>query len=766
MSRTRSRDSLVAAAAGVLLVLWSQGLRAQEVLIVPDGRTTTVVGGDNGGRLLVLPAGADAGGISMNSYERFSVGVAGVDFDNRAARARVLVNEVTGNLPSRLEGEIAVVGPRAHFVLANPNGLLIDGARFVNTGSVALSTGTVELATFNVTPYSTQSNIVLHTSQGTIDIGQGGLSGAMTHLDLISRSMRVNGLVRNEYSHPSASVRLIAGASTVELDPSISPVDERTGWLRLAAGEETIEGMVVDITPLGSLRAGRIEVLVTDAGAGVRHAGQARAMHGDFSLAADGRLELDGGSIQAKGHVAIASQGLQATSRDASAASIDAELGQVVIDSSGAVIVDGAQIQGGAGVAVDAGSLRLSSGSASDGEVRLASVSSNGGSIGIKTAGPVALEGASMLAARDVSIDTDGDFLLAPRAETTSRVVAFQGLLEVKADGWIRNDGSLLQGAVAGPERQDRHGAVSLQAGAGVVNRSLGAERLAVVFGQAGDVDIHTEGDVVNDTGRIIANGALAIDAGGDIVLRTGKSAGAADEQAVRSGGTSRFLGLIAYGSSSYSRDFGALEIPGQIAYLIADGDLDLRARNVISIGSSISANDGDLRVVATERIENRALRTGKVSYKRKCLISCRPQASSSVAVVGGAMTATGAIDLDAGSEIVNVGGNMSAAEDLDITAPLTRAESIEGFLAISQARGLPSVFGKGYARLLRSDTGGLLVAGGQIRVDGDLDVDGGALRAEKQVTVTGVRRDLRAPVRDPMPTGIPNGGIFSTVLD
>jgi filamentous hemagglutinin family protein len=766
MLSTHTRESF-AVVAGILLALCSAGSRGQEALIVPDGRSATSISGDNGGRMLVLPAGADASGVSMNSYERFSVGAAGVDFDNNAVRARVLVNEVTGNLPSRLEGEIAVMGPRAHFILANPNGLFVDGARFVNTGGVVLSTGAVELASFNVTPHSSQRNILLHTSRGMIDIGEGGISGAMTHLDLISRSMRLRGPVSNEYSNPSASVRLMAGASTVEIDSSVSPVDERTAWLKMVAGNEVNDAIIVDITPLGSLHAGRIEVLVTDAGAGVRHAGKAHATHGDFTLAMDGSLDLSGGSIQARGHVVIASEALRASGAEAgSVASIDAEFGQVVIDSPAGVMGEALQIQGGAGVTVETGPLRLASIVGSDGDVRAASLNSNGASISILADGQITLEGVDMLAAADVSIETRRDLVLGPGPKESSRVVASQGSLDIKADGGIRNEGGLLQGGAPRPENGDDGDAVRLWAGAGIVNRSLDPNHLAIVFGQAGDVAIQTGGDLVNDTGRIIANGAMAVEAAGDIVNSAGKVAGARDEQRVRSGGTSRFLGLLAYGSSSWRQDFGALAIPGQIAYMIADGDLDLRARNVISTGSSINANDGDLSIVASERIENRALRTGKLTYKRSCMISCRPQARSSVAIVGGTMTATGEISLDAGIEVMNIGGSMSAVEDIGIAAPLTRAESIEGYLALSQARGLASLVGKGYARLLRSDTGGLLAAGGTIQVDGDLDVDGGELRSDGSVLVTGARRDLRAPVRDPMPDGIPSGGVFSSVLD
>ena len=41
--------------------------------------------------------------------------------------ARLILNEVTSTNPSFLQAPIAVVGPRAHFILANPNGITVDG---------------------------------------------------------------------------------------------------------------------------------------------------------------------------------------------------------------------------------------------------------------------------------------------------------------------------------------------------------------------------------------------------------------------------------------------------------------------------------------------------------------------------------------------------------------------------------------------------------------------------------------------------------------
>lgn len=81
-----------------------------------------------------------SGGVSHNTYSHFNVGNAGVDLNNVGVNARTIVNQVTSTDPSVIAGQLAVLGSRANVVLANPNGITIDGGSFVNTGHVALST--------------------------------------------------------------------------------------------------------------------------------------------------------------------------------------------------------------------------------------------------------------------------------------------------------------------------------------------------------------------------------------------------------------------------------------------------------------------------------------------------------------------------------------------------------------------------------------------------------------------------------------------------
>jgi filamentous hemagglutinin family protein len=747
--------------AGVVPVAW-----ASEALIVPNGQTNTQVSADAGGRLTVTPAQADRDGTSLNGYERFSVGAAGVDFDNTGVSARLIVNEVTGALPSRLEGEIAILGPRANFILANPNGIVADGVRFINTGAIALSTGRVELNEFYSSQDYLRRNILLHTSVGSIEVGAGGIVGAFTHLELIARAIRINGPITNEFDHDQASVRLIAGASTVEIDTSVSPVDELTPWAYYKAGEEQGEGILVDITALGSVRTGRIEILVTDKGAGVRHAGQAFATHGDFIVSNQGEVHLlENSRVEALGHAVIIAEVLNARF----GARLEAQAGGLVLEAE-AIDLAGSYLQGGAGVDVKTASLRAATVIDEGGEVSVATLASNGGGLKLKVDGAAVLDGADVLALGNIALDVKGDLDVGLGGGQGSRIVSLARQLTLEVGGALTNIGGLLQGygEIAEAENEGETAApevigpaVIIRAQGGFTNRTPDASALAVVFGEAGDVVIESAGDILNHTARIIANGDLRLSTPGIVYNLIEKIPGGNDEQLVEGRKSSRWLGLVPSSESSALVDFGGLVIEGQLAWLIADGNLDIKAHELRSIGGEIHANDGDLNIVVETVFENRALRTGQLKYTRSCFIGCQRRARSSVALNGGGMSASGTIRIQAPEQIINEGGNILAVGAIELASSLVSAQAIEGYLAVSQTRGL----GKSYGRILRSDTGGVFGSGADLTISGDAVVVGGELLAQGEVLVGGERRDVSEPVRETLPGGLPGSGVFSFLL-
>lgn len=324
--------------------------------IVVDGGTATTVS-TSGTRQTVNIAPA-VSGVSHNTYTQFNVGPGGAALNNVGVNARNIVNQVTSTNPSLIQGDITVLGSRANVIIANPNGITVNGGSFVNTGNVALTTGQVSFNDITLSPGNVQRNIVLNTSQGQIVIGPNGLSGAILDLELIAKQITVNGPVLNTVSNSAARIRTVAGASHSEVDGSVSPTDLISTWIgHTATGTSNPGATALDITALGSLTAGRVELVITEQGAGVKHAGSIYANVGDFTIAGNGDLHVTGGRIQAANDIVVTNASIDSQSNNGVAASIqagrtidisavqvalaDANLsaGQRTVDASGNVIV-------------------------------------------------------------------------------------------------------------------------------------------------------------------------------------------------------------------------------------------------------------------------------------------------------------------------------------------------------------------------------------------------------------------------------------------
>lgn len=198
-------------------------------------------------------------------------------------------------------------------ILVNPNGWSINGASVQNIGNLAISTGQVSFNDFSSANGQMQRNIRLNTGQGTIEVGPEGLSGTLLNLELGSKQMRIGGPVMNRYGDSNARVRAVAGTSSAEIDTSASPTDNLTPWITTRRPSIRGKGSPIDITAVGSLSSGRIELMLTDQGAGVRHAGATYATAGDFVVSGTGELQLASGKIGAKQDVLIGSGGLTCT---------------------------------------------------------------------------------------------------------------------------------------------------------------------------------------------------------------------------------------------------------------------------------------------------------------------------------------------------------------------------------------------------------------------------------------------------------------------
>lgn len=661
--------------------------------IVADGGTATAVSTGASGRQTVAIAPA-VYGVSNNTYTSFNVGKAGVTLDNAGIIARTIVNQVTGTNPSLIQGDVTVAGPRANVILANPNGITVDGGSFINTGHVALTTGQVSFSDVQLASGQFQRNVVLNTKGGTIIVGAGGLAGTLIGLELIAKQIRINGPVQNNFSSGTAYVRAVAGTTKVTFNTGISPNDNGNDWLSLANSQLSNPNTIaIDVEPSGSITAGSIRLIANDLGAGVRSAGTLAANAGNFSLSAAGDVQLlQGSSITAAGGITA--------------------------QASGAISLTAANVQSGG----------------------------------------------------DIAFSSSG-FSASNSGATESTIASAAGGVLIKSTGNISNMSSLIQGVTRIAGNSESKGAVTLSATGDVTNASDISQpsTLGVVFGSNDDVSVTAGASVTNRNARIESNYNVAIAAQGNIDNVIDHTQGA-------NGGTltsyshhgHRWL-VFAANDDGFSVDYGALPAPAQLSYIVSDaGSVALKGRNVINAGGSIIANGdktpdgkllangGSIAITAQEQVVNQAMFTGSASFRRSCFIVCHQSASSTIRSVGGAIEASNDIAITAGTQAVNIGGNVySQNGNLTVTAPIVTAQGVRGYTAYNRNTGLKAWFGNNWAAIYAADDGGLFAAAsGEVRLVGQGVVQGGAFSGAKGVSATNGIVTIAPPYRQPMGIG------------
>ncbi|KVQ21885.1 filamentous hemagglutinin N-terminal domain-containing protein [Burkholderia ubonensis] len=669
--------------------------------IVPDGGTATSVSLAPDGRQLVNLAPAVAG-VSSNTYSSFNVTAAGATLNNTGINARTIVNQVTSTNPSLIQGQIDVAGPRANVVLANPNGITVNGGSFVNTGHVALSTGNVSFNDVQIAPGVIQRNVVLDTATGTIVVGPGGLASALIGLDLIAKTIRIDGPVNNTFTSPTAGVRLLAGSSRVELNTGLSPSDNANDWLTRSAtmNPDTASSYAIDITAAGSLTSGRVQLIVTDRGPGVRSAGPLNASLGDFLLTSNGNVELSNTKIDVAQDFSMIAQG---------------------------------------GIAL------------TDTQVKV-----NAGKANLATDGALTFAGSSLLASGSVKLSGAGIALNPDDALAGSTVASSQSGVVLKSTADIVNVGSLVQGQAAIDADADSAGAVTLNAAGRILNQSLPQSRLGILFGVQGDVSLTADGDVVNRNARILSNRNVSVVAGGDLNNVVDHDSGVQNGAVVgfsERGG--RFL-IFRHRSDGFTVDYGSLADASKLAYITADaGNVTVRAANVTNIGGSILSNGGAIDIAARDNLLTQAVFTGQASFRRSCFVFCSSSASSNVQAFGGVIEANTDITLKAGKQITNTGGTVLALGNLTLDAPKTLAQGVPGYTAINRDHDLKAWFGNRWAAIYAADTGGIFTGGsGKVRLTGEADIEGGAFNAPGGIAADGGVVTIRARRREPLTIG------------
>jgi len=229
-----------------------------------------------------------AAGVSRNVYSDFNVGTNGAILNNSrqnvqtqlggivqgnpylaTGAARIILNEVNSGNPSQLRGYIEVGGSRAEVIIANPAGISVDGAGFINASRATLTTGTPQ---FNA--YGGLDSFLVRG--GTITINGAGFDASRTdYAAILARAVEANAGIW------ASELKVVTGANQISADHAqITPT----------TGTGTAPTFALDVAALGGMYAGKITLIGTEAGLGVRNAGTIQAAPGTAALAGAGQL--------------------------------------------------------------------------------------------------------------------------------------------------------------------------------------------------------------------------------------------------------------------------------------------------------------------------------------------------------------------------------------------------------------------------------------------------------------------------------------------
>lgn len=245
-------------------------------------------------------------GVSHNKYNQFDVSKNGVILNNATGRtntqlagdingnrllqnrAKVILNEVNSPNISQLNGYIEVAGQKAQVIIANPAGITCNGCGFINADRVTLTTGKPIMDNGKLQSYQVDS--------GRIEINGYGLKNSgQDYTDLIARSVNVNAELwaNNEINIITGQAKVSADLSKIEKQGFNNQVDQPEFGL--------------DVSALGGMYAGKIKMVGTENGVGVRNDGKLMASAGTLNLSADGKI-INKGTMQSSEGTVLTTQ--------------------------------------------------------------------------------------------------------------------------------------------------------------------------------------------------------------------------------------------------------------------------------------------------------------------------------------------------------------------------------------------------------------------------------------------------------------------------
>ncbi|MGS3448434.1 hemagglutinin repeat-containing protein [Klebsiella electrica] len=606
----------------------------------PNNQQPTVMQSANGTPQVNIQT-PSAAGVSHNTYSQFDVNQQGAILNNShqnvqtqlggmvagnpwlaKGEAKVILNEVNSRDPSHLNGMIEVAGKKAQVVIANPSGITCNGCGFINANRATLTTGQAQLTNGNLTGYQVERGEV------TIE-GAGMDSSTADYTDIIARSVKVNaGLWAKDLQVTTGRNRVDAAHQRIEKtgdDPATRPQ------------------LAVDVASLGGMYAGKIRMVGTERGVGVRNAGAIGAQAGSVTLTADGRIE-NSGTLRASEDAAVRTAG-EFSNSGALTAGRDVDIQAASLTSTkNSVLAAGVKSDG---KLAESGDLRLQA----DGQLNAHGQTLAGGNL--RASGQGIDVSGSRTQARQVTLDSGAGDL------TTSAAQVNANALTLRSGQTLNNDGGTLSAdaiTLSAQHLSNRKGKL-VQTGDGALAVKLAGniDNREGEIAANGDIQLAAQ-SVDNQGGKVLAaqHGSLTAHARTTLDNRQGTLAAAGDTR-IDAGMLNNDGGLISAATGSgdirsaqaVSNRQGRIEA-AKTQTLNAAG-LDNQQGVIVADGATLALADGLLNNLSGSLYSHSALaiRSGALNNQQGFLAS------------GGPLTFKG-------SEVDNRDGQFATAQALD----------------------------------------------------------------------------------------------------
>ena len=272
--------------------------------LVPDGSSNTIIDRAQNGTPILNSATVNERGVSLNNMSDFNIYdenliinnsldignsqlggtlYANPNFTNDRT-ANIIINQVTSNKRTNLQGFAEIFGSRSELVIANPNGIAVKGAGFINTSRLGLVTGEAEFDEIGDLEGFALSD------EGEINISGRDMlysDGEKIFLGLDSRSVGYTDLV----SHVIKITADIYAGKELNIATGNDFYDYKNKKITAKENQELPEeALAVDAVHLGAIRAGKINIIATQAGFGVKALSNLVSDLDDISINANGEM--------------------------------------------------------------------------------------------------------------------------------------------------------------------------------------------------------------------------------------------------------------------------------------------------------------------------------------------------------------------------------------------------------------------------------------------------------------------------------------------